>query len=124
MMAYEMRISDWSSDVCSSDLTLSSPAPVAMTSLPAPAPLASDWLLPVASASPPELIACPPPATRLAPSPAWMKSLPADATEHSARLSVSRLARCDQRRIRKESVRTVRSRWAPDPYKKKNQKPK
>src|SRR3546814_6229556 len=78
-----------------------------MTSLPAPAPLASAWLLPVASASPPELIACASPATRLAPSPAWMKSLPADASELSARLSVSALARSEEHTSELQSLMRI-----------------
>src|SRR3546814_4716579 len=37
--AYEMRISDWSSDVCSSDLAMSAPASASASAMPWPIPV-------------------------------------------------------------------------------------
>src|SRR3546814_12459284 len=97
--AYEMRISDWSSDVCSSDLpdeaevlsatavaaspiawaspaTRLLPSPAVMTSLPAaPARVASLVCVAVAVAP----LAFAPPETVSSPSPVAMTSLPAPA---------------------------------------------
>src|SRR3546814_5097228 len=86
--AYEMRISDWSSDVCSSDLdgtvngsdilidSNTSPAEVAMDA-------AGDFVV------------------------AWTRSDAAGAAVHAQR-------RSEERRVGKEGVGTCRPRWWPD----------
>src|SRR3546814_2276122 len=89
--AYEMRISDWSSDVCSSDLCPIflhwSHTPVTDTrTLPATKPQPSRWVQ-----------------TDRASHEAW------------ARLSASnpKAGRSEERRVGKECVSTCRSRWSP-----------
>src|SRR3546814_2318744 len=88
--AYEMRISDWSSDVCSSDLRQSSP----------PAPPGKDRIDHGDLAWPtgteiPGVHAC--------------QSLSRCLSETSA----SANARSEERRVGKECVSTCRSRWSP-----------
>src|SRR3546814_4417420 len=97
--AYEMRISDWSSDVCSSDLKLNS-----------------------ATASPGTTLVAPVPARRLD---TWnvvggKYSLPRShsVAAISARAGASwctglRARRSEERRVGKECVSTCRSRWSP-----------
>src|SRR3546814_11829238 len=91
--SYDMRISDWSSDVCSSDLLPSSPADGPLPSIRA----SVHALLPVSRNAP-----------RLADTPA---SAP-------VALIAGRF-RSDERRVGKECVSTCRSRWAPYHSKKK-----
>src|SRR3546814_8205405 len=88
--AYEMRISDWSSDVCSSDLST---------------PLAAKLLVP------------PPP---LRSSMVPMSKMPRRVSPTSRLLSpfrstfwFSALLRSEERRVGKECVSTCRSRWSP-----------
>src|SRR3546814_6718771 len=90
--AYEMRISDWSSDVCSSDLCR--------------------WIGP--AAEPPSADA--PQAPRTAPPRSEFDRTP------RPRLSVRRRTcstRSEERRVGKECVSTCRYRWSPYHYKKK-----
>src|SRR3546814_7811990 len=82
--AYEMRISDWSSDVCSSDLPKSlRPLPVRLRrccqSGCCCCPIALDWM-PSYRSRPPEKVE-------------WRRS--------------------EERRVGKECVSTCRSRWSP-----------
>src|SRR3546814_19257226 len=97
--AYEMRISDWSSDVCSSDLPQarrhSALAHRLSPHLPgATAPKRTPWVsLATMMRSPP--------GTSIGP--AW--TVPP--------------CRSEERRVGHEWVSTCRFRWAPDPYKKK-----
>src|SRR3546814_6055803 len=92
--AYEMRISDWSSDVCSSDLF----------SFPVPH-------LPEASMIPrysrPDMVAIWEPESKFR---IWFE-IEAHATDALAELGV----RSEERRVGKECVSTCRSRWAPYP---------
>src|SRR3546814_5524209 len=83
--AYEMRISDWSSDVCSSDLC---------------------FILPIATYTV-ELQDC-----GVAPQPS--ANLPSQqAATWSAIASEVVLVRSEERRVGKECVSTCRSRWSP-----------
>src|SRR3546814_3528185 len=94
--AYEMRISDWSSDVCSSDL------------------------FPVAAPQRPRG-RCTNPATAIPDvlSPQWFCEQHR-RTNPSVRTSPrARPERSDERRVGKECVSTCRSRWSPYHYKKK-----
>src|SRR3546814_4818542 len=86
--AYEMRISDWSSVVCSSDLKSLSKRRIFATS--APRQLYTDW-----SSSPTTQI-----------------FLRACASRRSQRYWLA-LVRSEERRVGKECVSTCRSRWSP-----------
>src|SRR3546814_3573257 len=89
--AYEMRISDWSSDVCSSDLlTLSGVA---------------DWLACTDKVCVPE---------RAVVSVALRAGDGAVTEASRARFDAWRAARSEERRVGKECVSTGRSRWSPD----------
>src|SRR3546814_16489176 len=98
--AYEMRISDWSSDVCSSDLlSLFHPLPLRLQ-LRITAPFArtkSQWGAMTLQKSRMERVA-----SRIA-----CRSFSLTA------------CRSEERRVGKECVSTCRSRWSPDHYKKK-----
>src|SRR3546814_1419307 len=87
--AYEMRISDWSSDVCSSEL-------MALSELYAIAPLGTvgAFLVGVENG-------------------AMWGLIPAVAVDLG--LPVSRIARSEERRVGKECVSTCRSRGSPQP---------
>src|SRR3546814_2318665 len=86
--AYEMRISDWSSDVCSSDLNFYVPGVIAIVVMLITLMLTSmavvrDYLL-------------------------------QDESEHVASvMTVSGFNRSEERRVGKECVSTCRSRWSP-----------
>src|SRR3546814_2173139 len=84
--AYEMRISDWSSDVCSSDLGLVPSQKTSMTLL------CKTWLGLLMHVGGAPLI-----------------------PRHAPNLSteLSRLLRSEERRVGKECVSTCRSRWSP-----------
>src|SRR3546814_2241543 len=82
--AYEMRISDWSSDVCSSDLMAAELG--AQTGLIAPDAVTRDYLL---SAGVPEA------------------EIEIDTWQSDG------AARSEERRVGKECVSTCRSRWSP-----------
>src|SRR3546814_8819696 len=95
--AYEMRISDWSSDVCSSDLVV--------TRLVVPD---STWVM-VTSA----------PATGCPSAPRTWPATPAEvlcANAGAAARATTRASdsRSEERRVGKECVSTCRSRWSPD----------
>src|SRR3546814_9187879 len=87
--AYEMRISDWSSDVCSSDLPLAGEQ-----SLPGGRPCAGGA------------------------NPGAVESRQVRGWHESARLDVhdpaQPLLRSEERRVGKECVSTCRSRWSPN----------
>src|SRR3546814_8758692 len=114
--AYEMRISDWSSDVCSSDLLLNACAPGAIASAlraPRTRPVAASnhrVERPLGSHSACCRI------LRLIGSPALRGRLRMRNSASGKR----RRARSDARREGKEGVRTGRIWWAPRNYKKKN----
>src|SRR3546814_6369324 len=93
--AYEMRISDWSSDVCSSDLLLRGEA----VDHPGPLlPVRSPKLEPVPSSRPPLVVG----------------GRSTHAVRRAARLAQGWLAvRSEERRVGKECVSTCRSRWSP-----------
>src|SRR3546814_17550844 len=92
--AYEMRISDWSSDVCSSDLRMTRPSPAS----------------PGRSRSAPTN----PPMTGQA-------STTSSASTTPSTSSSTRPARSEERRVGKECVSTCRSRWSPHHSNKKQQ---
>src|SRR3546814_18094013 len=97
MTAYEMRISDWSSDVCSSDLIANTPLLLAEISIQ----LLLHFTLP------PRYCACVAGAAGLNDDilEAFLEPVEADK-QYSAR--------SEERRVGKECVRTFRSRWSPD----------
>src|SRR3546814_3714582 len=85
--AYEMRISDWSSDVCSSDLATD----------PGPPPPATSGQPPPDRGSPPR--------------PSYRRGR--DLTAPGPRPARRRAGRSEERRVGKECVSTCRSRWSP-----------
>src|SRR3546814_7171775 len=85
--AYEMRISDWSSDVCSSDLSGRSPAETAAKN----ASTSASASFAAISSSPAGAL------------PRVSRSAELDAQFH----------RSEERRVGKECVSTCRSRWSP-----------
>src|SRR3546814_3972191 len=91
--AYDLRISDWSSDVCSSDLmSVYKHVLVALGLITACGHVQASEPVPTAAA--------------------------ATATFYGIELTdtkVAELARSDARRVGKECVRTWRSRWSPYP---------
>src|SRR3546814_5204395 len=92
--AYEVRISDWSSDVCSSDLELAIVSPVAGTTRDViETPLALDGI-----------------AMRFSDT-AGIRGQGADALEA---IGIDR-ARSEEGRVGKECVSTCRSSWSPEP---------
>src|SRR3546814_7513217 len=88
--AYEMRISDWSSDVCSSDLPAAASTRIAV----ALALIRSGWLAALRKGR------------------AKKTGLSADASTRTA-LAEADTARSEERRVGRECVSTCRSRWAP-----------
>src|SRR3546814_3755141 len=87
--AYEMRISDWSSDVCSSDLIGGEPTPQMQI-----------WKN--------EDGVTPPPGKELQQVYSKWKAFADRMTRH-----VAEVYRSDERRVGKECVSTCRSRWSP-----------
>src|SRR3546814_1990505 len=83
--AYEMRISDWSSDVCSSDLPCPD-APAAAGQGPGSAPTTAEF-----SVAP----------------------LLDEPQTRPTRASAAKARRSEERRVGKECVSTCRSRWSP-----------
>src|SRR3546814_1425253 len=97
--AYEMRISDWSSDVCSSDLAIEAPADAASLLL------ATDEIALLLHRMEHRIERA---RTQLV---AMVRELLDDPR------TINRLVRCvqrsDERRVGKECVSTCRSRWSP-----------
>src|SRR3546814_3532753 len=93
--AYEMRISDWSSDVCSSDLGSRG------------CPLRSNWPHALVSVEHDKSVRH----TRNAPCRTWQRQKPAVSCRCILRLDNGR--RSEERRVGKECVSTCRSRWSP-----------
>src|SRR3546814_17402579 len=106
--AYEMRISDWSSDVCSSDLR--------RLVLPSRAACRTERVAaaPVAEGSRDRQRSC---AASGLPGSCWQTWCPSNIRQPYS----GRHKRSDERRVGKECVRTCRSRWSPYHYKKKQQ---
>src|SRR3546814_2644503 len=96
--AYEMRISDWSSDVCSSDLARIRAAEYRPPPASSGASRASSWRRRSRS---------------------WSRGGYRSRSRFSRRPSSSAPPRSEERRVGKECVSTCRSRWSPDHYKKK-----
>src|SRR3546814_16873282 len=97
--AYEMRISDWSSDVCSSDL------PTLVAAVPEIAALVAEGRVTVLRSD-------------STPSRSVLNALA--AMEQPGPLLVTTADhRSEERRVGKECVSTCRSRWSPYPSKKK-----
>src|SRR3546814_12657541 len=105
-----MRISDWSSDVCSSDLGL------AKRILEAGGAIASEY-----PSGAPGLPHHFPERNRIV---AALSSavLVIEAPRKSGAMITARLARSEERRVGKECVSTCRSRWSPYHSKKKNKR--
>src|SRR3546814_20682327 len=108
--AYEMRISDWSSDVCSSDLRLfdsiiGAAFQDAMRGKLQVADWAKDEVVPsrptAALAPAPDAVGQPP-----------TEELPADEPWEEGEPSAAE--RSEERRVGKECVSQCRSRWSPD----------
>src|SRR3546814_10611906 len=99
--AYEMRISDWSSDVCSSDL----PMPIMAARLYDKGKLVRDL-------GPEEAI----PGEFAEGEFFWLglyEPTPSELERVAQRFGLHPLARSEERRVGKECVSTCRSRWAP-----------
>src|SRR3546814_17553036 len=111
--AYEMRISDWSSDVCASDLPRTDPS-------------SPRHILPASYQRRPSHDGCcrsrpmPPPLRRLART--GLDHPPADQGSGAHRQCGG--ARSEERRVGNECVSTCRSRWSPYHKKKKNKQSK
>src|SRR3546814_13079272 len=96
--AYEMRISDWSSDVCSSDLVA-----VALN-------------LNRRGSAPGKLWEKPPYHTLTARPEDWYEASPVSADQLDQAVAAYR---SEERRVGQECVSKCRSRWSPSHYKKK-----
>src|SRR3546814_12526571 len=107
--AYEMRISDWSSDVCSSDLWRSG-----ANAIDAPVPPSSRSSTSVAASPAASTAHCRHGARR-------SNSSAAKATKQAMPLP-NENARTEERRVGKECGSTCRSRWSPDHLKKEKNK--
>src|SRR3546814_4673827 len=95
--AYEMRISDWSSDVCSSDLS-GAGIGIAGTSGKSTVTGMLGWIMHVAGREPTIMNG------------AVMKNFVTPDRPHA-----SAVVRSEERRVGKECVSTCRSRWSPAP---------
>src|SRR3546814_13374195 len=100
--AYEMRISDWSSDVCSSDLRIS-----------------GDWLGAAQQFGKASDLAATLPHSRLSYLGRQVRCLLDHRGADGVREEILDLVRSEERRVGKECVSTCRSRWSPDHSKKK-----
>src|SRR3546814_10949303 len=100
MTAYEWRISDWSSDVCSSDLKadLSAPVFAAMARTPSLYGLSAVDALAFADIA------------RIAALRAFSTAIGDDGTGVTSYIDLR--TRSEERRVGKECVSTVRSRWS------------
>src|SRR3546814_13090241 len=99
--AYEVRISDWSSDVCSSDLRTLRYIEVTESDIALANGLAHDVLGRTLDELPPQT-------RRL------LTTIHGWASAECARLALRRADfRSEERRVGKECVRTCRSRWSP-----------
>src|SRR3546814_6030987 len=95
--AYEMRISDWSSDVCSSDLFAEDRIGTLMPGMRA------DFL--IVDADP--MLASPDEIRRMTPLETWIGGYRYYKQKEGATV------RSEERRVGKECVSTCRSRWSP-----------
>src|SRR3546814_20233860 len=107
-----MRISDWSSDVCSSDLVEISPSRLARISRKAPPDMPEEGGYDAASDPDPAppLDTEPPAALETA-----LETLASDVEEQAHRIERDEAAavRSEERRVGHECVSTCRSRWWP-----------
>src|SRR3546814_15393965 len=94
--AYEMRISDWSSDVCSSDLPAPAADPARIAGRAAPQAGGRKTIVTAK----------------------WWDAKGPRTIELGAK-GQAELTRTEERRVGKECVSTCRSRWSPYHYKKK-----
>src|SRR3546814_8053826 len=94
--AYEMRISDWSSDVCSSDLNVT-------------APLISQVPVSMTVTVPCDVIRSMPPSGGMV-----LGTAPKDGKQAALNALFVNVNRSEERRVGKECVSTCRSRWSPD----------
>src|SRR3546814_5181556 len=107
--AYEMRISDWSSDVCSSDLPQRQIAHEArIVVLGQPRCLGGDRAQQVGQRLDLALVII---SQDMPGHPVLVPRMP-DADPHAAEI-VADMLRSEERRVGKECVRTCRSRWSP-----------
>src|SRR3546814_7995071 len=98
--AYEMRISDWSSDVCSSDLGVTKPSPVTTIRR-----IVIPFVGPCPRKGPHQI-------GRRASIKKASRSLRASARDREAGNAWT--ARSEERRVGKECVSTCRYRWSPE----------
>src|SRR3546814_13386103 len=112
-----MRISDWSSDVCSSDLSEGRSKKTEVKPDGSGRIVASIIVRANRSSSSPASL------PQGCASMSYRSTLPAARTQENSpdqqRLSGCRAVRSEERRVGKECVSTCRSRWSPYPYKKK-----
>src|SRR3546814_5687261 len=109
--AYELRISDWSSDVCSSDLThLSLKCFEPERALRIDLRSSSRAGLPTSAAISPTSLSISPPFSRISSSRVKERSHP---THRKGPVSASYSNRSEERRVGKACVSTCRSRWSP-----------
>src|SRR3546814_6633390 len=97
--AYEMRISDWSSDVCSSDLSCASSGLRPERSTAALIAYAPSWLAVKPDSEPSS-------------PPMGVRAMPV-MTTGSDDMGELLVRRSEERRVGKECVSTCRSRWSP-----------
>src|SRR3546814_13340815 len=115
-----MRISDWSSDVCSSDLYGKYAAPYLDKSVNYSKHVLTDKVVPTAGAVVGSALSVWDAAndTRARPASGRGLALP-DAKTYAKKADKYGKQRSEARRVGKECVSTCRYRWAPDPSKKK-----
>src|SRR3546814_19946940 len=112
-----MRISDWSSDVCSSDLYDPEPAIVAAPATAETQPAEQPWITP--AYAPREQVDAPrtTPAFAAAPSGSMGRhdatALAGPTPDNPFATLSKRLKRTEERRVGKECVRTCRYGWSP-----------
>src|SRR3546814_15298233 len=120
--AYEMRISDWSSDVCSSDLALTISSRLHVSK---PTALIRQSALSVNGARRSYAIEMPSSDPSQITGPAWPRTkamLRAISIACLLRSEITPPSGSEERRVGNECVSTCRSRWSPYHYKKKQNK--
>src|SRR3546814_13115474 len=114
-----MRISDWSSDVCSSDLNFAFSSLLGMADMPSPASYGPDYTPQMAAA----IASCTASISRLdarisvsSAASAWNRRATWSGYARALQLQSAEVdeIRSEERRVGKECVSTCRSRWSPD----------
>src|SRR3546814_2147314 len=119
--AYELRISDWSSDVCSSDLTrFRRGAIVAIAAVGSTAIVGVTWLalkpasIGIIAPADDKLHGAKAPPDALAGAPVSYGDVPQLGPPLPGDLGTPILDRSEERRVGKECFSTFRTRWSPD----------